>query len=563
MGFNTFKLCLYVPDETLFDIADEMGMLLWLELPLWQPTMTPALRELTMREYSAILCRLHHHPSIVIVSLGCELDQQTGADLLSELGSALRFWMPNVLRCDNSGSSEAYGGDLGSGGDFYDYHFYCEPHYFQDLIDHFQRAYQLPKPWIFGEFSDADTLRDFSQLASATWWINGPFTFERDELTWLSGFAGRLADAGVHDGGAALTGIARQQAQAVRKFILERVRLNFVGGGYVVTGWKDTPIATSGILDDQDQLKFDSKAWRMFNNDVVLLLDRPRCRHWVNGGDRPRYLDGYVFWADEVVDLRLILVNGGPPVERAQLTCSILNRSAHLDLLLDFVTLVEDVSVLALSVSLVEGANQIRASLLAIDKCLCETRWDLLSISPAARTHALAQVAALPSQIDAALLSDVSAGASAIVWLPAVHSSFTHPMPFWRESIHVFQPHPFWEHVPQDGFADMRFFSVATDFAIDLVKLHGWIEHNCLCENNAIELTPIWRRFDARAMVWHDYLVEVRVGRGRLFISTLRFAGGLGQQPHGLEDNPMGCLLLSRLLDLVEMDAAAANIDPV
>src|SRR3990172_5835115 len=146
LGFNLFKLCLFVPDETTFDVADETGMLLWLETPMWLPRVTPALRDLALREYRDLFRRLHHHPSIAIVSLGCELNAQVDAEFLTDLSQLARDWFPNALHCDNSGSAEAYGGVLTSLSDFYDYHFYTDPHFFQPLVPHFSRAYQPNKP---------------------------------------------------------------------------------------------------------------------------------------------------------------------------------------------------------------------------------------------------------------------------------------------------------------------------------------------------------------------------------------------------------------------------------
>lgn len=143
------------------------------------------------------------------------------------------------------------------------------------------------------------------------------------------------------------------------------------------------------------------------------------------------------------------------------------------------------------------------------------------------------------------LLSRVSRGAPAVVWLKEPDARFTREMPFWREAIHVFaQQHPLWERVPHDGYADMRFFSVATDYAIDLPSLQAVV-------GSAARLTPVWRRFDARKMTWAEYVVAAAVGEGRMFISTLRFAGGLGQQPDTLETNPMGSWILASLLELI------------
>jgi len=148
-------------------------------------------------------------------------------------------------------------------------------------------------------------------------------------------------------------------------------------------------------------------------------------------------------------------------------------------------------------------------------------------------------------QVTDDLLSRVRHGASAVAWLKEPDPRFTHEMPFWREAIHVFaQQHPLWERVPHEGYADMRFFSVATDYAIDLPSLQSVLGPEGM-------LTPVWRRFDARKMTWAEYVVAASLGEGRMFITTLRFAGGLGQQPDTLETNPMGSWILSCLLELV------------
>jgi beta-galactosidase/beta-glucuronidase len=43
LGFNLVKLCLFLPNQTYFDVADQEGMLLWVEFPMWLPEVTPAL----------------------------------------------------------------------------------------------------------------------------------------------------------------------------------------------------------------------------------------------------------------------------------------------------------------------------------------------------------------------------------------------------------------------------------------------------------------------------------------------------------------------------------------
>ena len=63
-GFNLVKHCLYVPVDEYFELGDEMGMLMWQELPLWQPRVTEELKAQTLIQYQEICRRLHSHPSI-------------------------------------------------------------------------------------------------------------------------------------------------------------------------------------------------------------------------------------------------------------------------------------------------------------------------------------------------------------------------------------------------------------------------------------------------------------------------------------------------------------------
>ena len=551
LGFNLFKLCLYVPDEVLFEVADEMGMLLWLELPMWLPRVTPALKELALHEYEAILRRVHHHPSIVIVSLGCELDAEADAAFLLELRDTVHAWLPNALHCDNSGSAEAYGGVITDASDFYDYHFYADLQFFEPLVRHFDRPYKPNKPWIYGEFCDADTLRDFSLLDEANpWWLTQPTTFQRDELIWLRQYRQRLEQAGITDGGRHLTQLARRQATAVRKFIFEHTRRRSATGGYVITGWQDTPIATSGIVDDLGALKFDPRDFNQFNADRVLVLDRERRRKWQRGGDRPATVDPYVFAQGEAAELHLSLSNGAGAIDNAALDWRIETRDAdHTPLLSGTRTglCVDESGVQELSTvpwvpPLADApvSHMLQATLIFGDEQVHNT-WPVWSVPAVALDWSR-----VVHRLDAAAVARAQQGERLAVWLQHDDVRLTQPMPFWREAIHVpDQALAQLVRMPDWQQGDLRQFGVATDFALrpDAVTA-------VLKELGAPEATvrPLWRRFDARAMTWAAYVIEVKIGAGTLHITTLRFGGGMGAQPATLESNPMGAWLLHRLL---------------
>ncbi len=551
LGFNLFKLCLYVPHDVVFDLADREGMFLWLELPMWLPQVTPAFRVLALREYEAILQRVHHHPSIVVVSLGCELGAEVDAGLLAELRAVARHWLPDALLCDNSGSGEAYGNPTDEA-DFYDYHFYAEPHHLQALNAHFARPYLPARPWIYGEFCDADTTRDWSRLQPAPFWVAGPVTMQRDELVWAREHAQRLHAAGVVDGGASLTRLGRLQATAVRKFILEQVRQHHATGGYVVTGWRDTPIATSGMVDDAGALKFDALAWRQFNADRVLVLDRERRRQWTHGGDRPVHRDPYCWWRDEPLELHVVLSNGGEAVRRAELRWQLREGEA---LLADGVCLVgsvpagtvRQVGILRIAAPLDGESDRLRelrldASLTDSADCVVANDWTLWVVPDEARRAAASLWDACCGLTFDSAVSRAGDGEWVVVPMPCTDApampwrSFVVPRPFWRESIHVFSPGlaEVLGTSSAQAHADMRCYGLATDRAIDVARLGEVIG---LDASVAAHLP--WRRFDARALTWLDYVVALPVGRGRLVVTTLRLGGGA--------DNPMGAWLLTRL----------------
>jgi hypothetical protein len=584
LGFNLIKLCLFVPDEVAFQVADEVGQYLWLEMPLWLPRLTPEARDLARREFEAIFRRLHHHASIAVVSLGCELNAEADAAFLAELHGLARAWFPNALICDNSGSAEAYGGVATTLQDFYDYHFYADPHFFQPLVEHFERGYRARKPWLFGEFCDADTGRNFNALQPDAWWLNDPLTLDRDDFRYTRDYQARLASAGIADGGAALTASGRRQATAVRKFILEQTRTNASTGGYVISGWKDTPITTSGIVDDQGELKFSAEDWLRFNADAVLVLDRARHRRWVAGGDRPAYHDPFSWWAGEEAEVHLLLSHALGDIASGQLFWRAVDAGEK-DLGSGIKTVgalpggqVTEIAALrwrmpdpgvgpmelslqaGLSLNLAGGQRQSiqnrwplwvvpRPSLgqsvavIGLDALL--ERYDMARLSPESQLAEpkLAPLTAplLGCEMGAILLNSVQAGRNAVLWQTLPDRRYTRQLPFWREAIHVFNPHALWMLVPQPGYADMRFFSVATDMAIDLAGLQALLGPTVQCR-------PVWRRFDARSLTWADYVVEVQYGSGRLFVSTLRFSGGLGRQPEGFEANPWGAWMLASLL---------------
>jgi hypothetical protein len=579
MGFNMIKLCLFVPPERYFDLADEEGMLLWLELPLWYQRANPHLLEQIPIEYADIFDRVHHHPSIITYSLGCELDSDVGsADLLGTLNEMARRCTRGALVCDNSGSGEAYGGLRYDFADFNDYHFYCDLHEFGPLVDHFRRDWRTPRPWIFGEFCDKDDYGDVGAISDACggrpWW--------RD----LTGINNRPDQIGYHDQewrmaandlaweDAELVRISRAESGLARKFILEAVRSRAGMGGYVITGLRDTPISTSGIFDDLNKPKYPPEWFRTFNAESVLALDVGRARIWQRGGDRPHPIDRFNLTAGDEAAYYLIFsghgfagaavrwtlraesgemaagswdVEGAVPAYEPVTTGAIRFAAPH----------VESAEQMTLSVTLQTESGQKIANAWAIWVYPVVESWPggIGIYDPGGVLVGLDDLAEAAASIPAGgsfeecrivivgaftpEVGDYVRGGGRVILIQQEGGALpVKGCPFWRESIKLIEAHPITDAIPHRGFTDLQFYGIAADHTFDSGALAEVLPG----------YAPLIRRLDARAFWLGEYLIDAEMGAGHLLATTLRVMGGLGDQPRGIRANIAGRHLLHALI---------------
>jgi hypothetical protein len=348
LGYNGVKLCLWFPPQYYFDLADELGMLLWVELPMWLPNPTAFFRRQLPLEYERLVRQARNHPAVILYSLGCELNRAVGANILGPLFELVKSLGGDALVRDNSGSGEAYGGLLNEHAEYYDYHFYCDLPFYRGLIDEFSPRWRPEQPWLFGEFCDADTFRDLrrldnrqpttddrqgvlarvwsvvsgqSSVVGAPWWARNDPDVNPQGARWQYEVVhqeARLRASGLWDRGDELERVSERQALIYRKYVLELVRTYREIGGYVITGERDSPISTPGMWDDQDRLKFDPAEFRAFNADLTLLAGWDRRRAWI-GGDRAARWDTFSYSAGAPVRPHLIASHYGAAVGRAHI----------------------------------------------------------------------------------------------------------------------------------------------------------------------------------------------------------------------------------------------------
>jgi len=595
LGFNLIKLCLFVPDQTYFDIADEEGIFLWEELPLWLPEVTPELRAQAPLEYAAITRRTCRHPSVVLYSLGCELSQSVDSELLAALNGAVRGLLADVLVCDNSGSGESYGGLDFDFSDFTDYHPYYDLHYFELLLDNWRRDWLKVRPWIFGEFSDSDGFRDLDELAAANdgrkpWWLtdDNPVTTWRPEAHAMVEAEERLAAASPGLPAADLVHIAAAQSLVSRKYTLEALRRRQGMGGYVVTGLRDTPIATSGVFDDFDRAKWPAESVLAFNDDAILCLDSDRRRRWRNGGDRPDRLDVYNHWAGTQAHWHIILSTFGVTLEQsAMLTWRLCSPDG--ETLESGQMSIErrvaagapaEIGAITCPLPQVHRACELRleAALSGIELNLANTwpvwvypqvRWPVglgiydpsfaldeleellrpaLRLEQGGTWEAPLVVATAWSE---RLESYLRQGGRVLLLQQGDGPLPARRGPFWRENLKLFTAHPLWQVFPQQGYTNLQFFGLASDVMLDTARLPQALV-------GVTDIRPLMRRMDSREFYMQDYLLEAKVGQGTLLACTLKVQGGAGAQPSGWQHNVAGAYLLWAMVEYL-LSSAGKN----
>ena len=606
LGFSLVKLCLFVPNQVYYDIADEEGMLVWQEWPLWLPDVNAELRARAPSEYAAYMQLTRSHPSVVVYSLGCELDSSVDRVLLQDLNAVARSAVDHVLFCDNSGSGEAYGGLAEDFADFTDYHTYSDLHYLEPVLDHWHRDWLRPRPWLFGEFCDSDGFRNRQRLLTANdgqvpWWLtaDNPASIWRPEMRAVLEYDELMAAAFApsrlhatpdyppteHD----LLTIAAAQSLMVRKYTLEAVRKRRSVQGYVITGLIDTPIATSGVLDDFGEPKWDPAVFRQCNDGAILCLDAGRSRIWQHGGDRPQRLDVHNWWANAPIHLHVILNHTNPqPIARAAVSWQLVahdgatlvagrweildNLPASFPCELGHIVFPappsEDPQAVTLRVQFDAGTLHCRnqwplwiyprpwfaldATLLYDPINALDTEWhvyarpaaakDLLQIDPAGA----GSIVVVSTVLDEPLRRLLHRGGRVLLLQTGDGPLPSQRLPFWREAIKLPVPHPLWRRFLHAGFVDLQFFGLACDVAFETQRLTS-----ALPELQA--WTPILRRLDARQFTMTDYLFSAVIGggNGHLVASALRLQGGAGSQPTGLASNVAGQYLLAELLQLL------------
>lgn len=580
-GFNMIKHCLYIPREEYFDLADELGILLWVELPLWLPDKTPQLEGRIRREFPRLLKQIAGHPSVVLLSLGCELDDKVEDEVLREMYQLSRETLGILVR-DNSGSGECYGGLAVDYADFSDYHFYGELQNMEPILEAFTPVWKQNRPWMFGEFCDSDTLRDLKVLREKKGVDKFPWELQ-DEVRnpicilkpdfFMGEHEARMESSGIRKDFPMLKELSYNHSMVHRKVTLEQARSFPTVGGYNITSIRDVPIATSGLFDDFMEDKFDREAFRRFNGDVMLLPAWDLTRVWINA-DRVMPKERYGFFGGETYGLHILCSNyGGVEIRHPRITWELKEASGEvLENGCEEGRGIENGRVGELCYlhfelpEVTEPKTCILQAELICGEISVVNSWPVfLYPCPEAADcpiglydplHVFSTVGKLYPRIEmtdgrtglerysllfcSMLTPEILAcarGGGKIFYVQRLEGELPiHPIAFWREGMIRHYDHPVLEGLKYESWMDdLRYFGSTTDTAFADIQ-----------DERFDYRKPIIRRYDCREWRADDYMMELGCGAGKIIATTLRLEGGMGKEPLFLKNNRFGRWLLQQ-----------------
>jgi hypothetical protein len=301
LGLNLLRCHIKVPDPRYLEAADEIGLLVWYEIPNWDKLTSNSQRR-AQETLRGMVERDWNHPSIVIVSI---VNESWGADLKE---AADRTWLKAAyqeaksfvpwLVVDNSACCNNY--HLAT--DIADFHQYAAiPDYgsnFTRLVDD-----QAQRPgWLFSPYGDGAPKGDEPLMLSefGNWGLprlpqEKPWWFNRDlngnELTKPEGVERRFTDYqynSLFPDLQALSDATEWHEYTALKYEIEALRARPEIQGYVITEFTDLNWEANGLLDLWRHPKVFADALGRLQQDDLLMLR----------SEKPNYVTGETVQAD-------------------------------------------------------------------------------------------------------------------------------------------------------------------------------------------------------------------------------------------------------------------------
>ncbi len=272
MGLNALRCHVKIPDRLYFDLADRLGLMVWLDMP-YAEFLAPSTREAVRDVFGKVVATHGHHPSICIWTLfneGWGIDLDDNPDdrrWLIETFETAKALVPDGLLIDNS---PCFPRNYHCKTDIEDFHWYNAFPHQNDQFAATARAFASRAAWAWSPHGDAEKRGDeplicsefgvwglphprdlLNEDGSEPWWFesghdwnlgaaypHGLETRFRDaQLAPIFGNLDRFVDA------------AQELQYRALKFQIEVLRWEAPISGYVITELNDVQWEANGLMD--------------------------------------------------------------------------------------------------------------------------------------------------------------------------------------------------------------------------------------------------------------------------------------------------------------------------
>jgi Glycosyl hydrolases family 2/Glycosyl hydrolases family 2, sugar binding domain len=272
MGLNTLRCHVKIPDPLYFDLADRLGLIVWLDMPYAQ-FLAPATREALKRVFQTSAATHAHHPSIAIWTLfneGWGIDLDDNPDdrrwLIETFGWA-KTLIPDSLLVDNS---PCFPRNYHLKTEIEDFHWYNGFPHQNEAFAATTRAFADRAAWTFSPHGDAERRGDEPLICSefGVWGLPHPreiLEADGSEPGWFEsghdwnlgaayphGLETRFRDAQIAPIFGDLDGFvsAAQELQyRGLKRQIETLRWERAISGYIITELNDVHWESNGLMD--------------------------------------------------------------------------------------------------------------------------------------------------------------------------------------------------------------------------------------------------------------------------------------------------------------------------
>ncbi len=551
-GFNLMKFCLWVPPKRYLEIADEMGMLTWVEYPTWHSKWSPDQLPTLKKEFTEFFRYDRNHPSVVLRSLTCETGPSADLDVIRSLYDLCHEMVPgSVVEDDSSwiGWNRVH--------DFYDDHPYGNNQTWVETLDRLKNHVEKhgEKPLVLGESIAADTWIGPQSLLS-TVGDDRPFwlpNFLEGNQQWLDQIRKIYGAEGLDK----LNFDSKHYAMLMRKFQIETYRREVPHGGYVVSVIRDFPFAGMGLLDYLDQPKWPADEWD-WHRDTMLILRTE--------SDRRSFTSG------EQLKAELLLSHfGEAPIQEGVLTVSfeLHHDPTALDghrLVISNQRIGTRQKVFDLNTVLPQVNRPTRLIVrteLKAGQQTASNEWPIW-VMPSVRKHPSVSIhesystetaksrfqntkpfrrdaseVVIASRLDRELIAHLESGGRVLLPPNGQKASFPLSNEWFLRGAPYIPTHSLLETIPRQLLIELQHFDLAGPVVPDINYLE--------------QIDPIlmlWHNHDIRRVKTHGLVFETRVGRGRLLVSALQ---------HDAKTNSVGHWLLHTFVKHLAGESQPAN----